>query len=170
MFKLFVSMILILACGALGLVKGQTYTQRLRELQQIKDMIQLLKTEIHYRQDPLPVIFQRLSGSRNSLDAQILELCKQSLEQKNDFKTSWETAINLASQNSCITASDKEILYDLGLQLGKSNVQGQLDLLNAAEQKLNLQLKDAEKQKLSKGKMYSGLGFSMGIIAAVLLI
>lgn len=170
MFKLFVSLILILACGAMGLVKGQTYSQRLRELQQVKDMIQLLETEIQYRQDPLPVIFQRLSGGRNSLDAEIMNLCKQSLEQKQDFQISWKTAINHASQNSCLTESDKEILYELGRQLGKSNVQGQLDLLKASEQKLNLQLTDAEKQKFSKGKMYSGLGFSMGIVVAVLLI
>lgn len=170
MYKLAISSALILACGILGLAKGHTYTQRFRELQEIKDILLMLRTEIHYRKDPLPVIFRRISESKDTLASRVLLCCRENIETGKSLQESWQSAVSEMTAKSCLTETDKKILYDMGIQLGRSNVKGQSDLLILTQQKIELQLAEADTDRHSKGKMYSGLGFSLGIVITVLLI
>lgn len=39
-----------------------------------------------------------------------------------------------------------------------------------AETKLSSQIEEAAREKATKGKMYKGLGFSIGIVIAIILI
>lgn len=170
MYKLVIGSVLILACGILGLVKGHTYTQRFRELQEIKDILLMLQTEIRYRKDPLPVVFKRISASKDTLASKILLRCRENIEAGKSMQESWKEAVSELTNKSCLTETDKKILYDLGIQLGKSNVKGQSDLLLLTQQKIEMQLAEADTDRHSKGKMYSGLGFSLGIVITVLLV
>ena len=62
------------------------------------------------------------------------------------------------------------MIKDLGLQLGKSDIQGHAGVFSLTEAKLEAQIQEASEEKKAKGKMYRGLGFSAGILIAVILI
>lgn len=170
MFKIILCIILILACGTAGILKSQVFSQRLKELNDLKDSFRMLRTEISYMKDPLPVIFERLGSGRQNIASEIFGTCCQLMKEKQDMQYSWCSSVDMAARNSSLTREDKAVIYDLGHQLGKSSVDGQIDLLQMTEEKLTIQIGNAEEQRKTKGKMYAGLGFSIGIVIAILLI
>ena len=170
MFKIILCLILICACGTAGILKAQQYSQRVRELNEFKDMCLNLKTEISYMKDPLPVIFERIADSRENIASEMLKTCCQLMKDNQDMQYSWYSAVDMAARTGAVTRDDKAVIYDLGTQLGRSNVQGQLDLLEMTEQKLDIKIREAEALKKTKGKMYAGLGFSIGTVIAILLL
>lgn len=170
MFKGVLCLILIFACGGLGMIKAQTYSQRYRELSDLKDMLRMLQTEMNYLKDPLPVIFARISSYKENSATDLLQECSFRMTENLDFCKCWEEAAILTYRGSCLNRQDMEVVKDLGLQLGKSNIQGQHSIFSLTEAKLDIQIAEAEKEKATKGKMYRGLGFSAGIILAVILI
>ena len=169
-FKGILCLIIIICCGAMGLFKSQTYSRRVAELSDARDVLRMLRTEISYMKDPLPVIFERIGNSRDSTASAILKDCSSFMKNNRDMESSWYSAMESATESSCLTDTDKAILSDLGTQLGRSNTNGQADLLKMTDEKLLLQLEEAEHHKRSKGKMYAGLGFSIGIVIAILLV
>lgn len=170
MFKGILCIIIIFSCGAMGLFKSQTYSQRARELSDIRDILRMLQTEISYMKDPLPIIFERIGNSKDNFAADILRNCSGFMRNNQDMEYCWTSAMEVSLTNSCLTDIDKSIIRDLGSQLGRSNIKGQSDLLKMTDEKLLLQLDEAEYNKKSKGKMYAGMGFSIGIVIAILMI
>ena len=170
MFKAVLSLIIILACGGLGIIKAQSYSQRHAELEDLKDMIQILQTEMSYRKDPLPAVFSRISAYKDTIAMDILLECSLLMKQSFDFKQCWQSAVETTCKGSCLTGEDLAIVNDLGLQLGKSDIQGQRAMFSLMDAKLQTQIKEASHEKETKGRMYRGLGFSIGIVIAVILI
>ncbi len=170
MFKWFLCLILILSCGSLGMMKAQSYSQRLTELSDLKDMIRMLRTEMQYRKDPLPTVFIRIASYKENRSMELLERCIGLMKENMEFKTCWEKAADLAYRGSCLTETDLAVIKDLGLQLGKSDIQGHAGVFSLTEAKLEAQIQEASEEKKAKGKMYRGLGFSAGILIAVILI
>lgn len=170
MYKAVLCLIIILSSGFLGLYKASLLSQRVKELQELREILMMLHTEISYMKDPLPVIFRRLGEGRCTLPAQILHNCSVLMNESKDMQYCWSASVELFAKTSCLTSEDIDVIYNLGLQLGRSSVQGQLDLLAMTGTKLKMQLKDADENKRTKGKMYAGMGFFIGIIIAVIFI
>ncbi len=170
MFKGILCLIIIFACGGLGLLKAQTYGQRLNELNDLKDMINMLQTEMSYRKDPLPAVFARIAAYKDSRAMDLLRECSRAMKESLDLKECWETAVCSAYKGSCLKEEDLIIMKDLGMQLGKSDIQGQAAMFSLTGAKLETQIEKAAKEKDTKGRMYRGLGFSIGIVIAVILI
>lgn len=170
MFKGILCIVIVAACGTLGIFKSQTYNQRVRELNDLRDMFRMLQTEISYMKDPLPVIFERIGIYKKNAVFDILKSCSMFMKENQDMQSCWTKAVDMSLMNSCLTEEDKAVILDLGIQLGRSSIKGQSDLLHMADEKILMQLKEAESYKSSKGKMYAGMGFSIGAVVAILLI
>jgi len=170
MFKLFIVIVLITSCGYIGVYKSNTYKYRVIELEDIYETIKLLQTEINYRKDSLPVIFRRLSEGKDTISSKILSGCVSRLNSSGSFENSWTNSICAVSDHTHLTADDLTIIKDLGSRLGKSGTDGQTDILKLTESKLCMQIDKATTEKITKGKMYSSLGFTSGILLAVVLI
>lgn len=170
MFKGILVIILISSCGFIGISKSYSYSRRVAELSEIRDTLRILNTEISYRKDPLPAIFCRISEEKRGIAAEFLNRCSFYMGQRHELETCWGKAADDIFTGSSLTASDKAIIRDLGAQMGKSSIKGQNEAIMLTEEKLKAQITEALREKNSKGKMYGGLGFSIGIIIAVLLI
>jgi len=170
MFKLLAAVLLIICCGALGLIKAQSYSRRVKQLGSIRDSLKILNTEISYRKDPLPVIFDRIAAACDDLAGEIFKRCCHYMGQRLDMETCWRRAVDDACSESSLTSADKAVIYGIGSQIGRSNIKGQNEAILLTEEKLKHQIEDALKEKNSKGKMYGGLGFTIGILITALLI
>lgn len=172
MLKGILCLVVVFACGGLGLLKAQTFSARLEDLTDLKDMIRILQTEMSYRKDPLPSAFARIAVYKDNRAMDLLRQCSDSMKESLDLMQCWEKAVETAYQKSgsCLNNEDLIILKDLGLQLGKSDIKGQAAMFSLTEAKLENQIRQSEKEKESKGKMYKGLGFSIGIVIAIILI
>lgn len=170
MFKAALCLIIILSCGTLGLLKSQAFSQRIRELQDLRSMVRQLNTEISYRKDPLITTFQRIAEQNTNISSKLLNKCVYHMTSYMELGQCWNIALEKVCEDTSLKKEDKAILAELGAQLGKSSVEGQTDMFRLTEEKLMHQINLAIKEKDSKGKMFGGLGFSLGIVVSVLLI
>lgn len=170
MFKGMLCLIVIFACGSLGILKAQTYSQRLEDLKDFKDMLKILQTEMSYRKDPLPAAFARIASYKDTKAMNLLYECSARMQNCREFRQCWEEAEAAAYRASYMNCEDRRVIKDLGLQLGKSDIQGQAAMFSLAETKLSSQMEEAAREKETKGKMYRGIGFSIGIVISVILI
>ena len=170
MVKSVLCIIIIFSCGTLGLLKSQAFSQRIKELNDIRSMIRQLNTEINYRKDPLITTFRRVASQNNNLSSRLLSKCAYHMTSYKEFGQCWNAALEEVCADTFLKKEDKAILAELGAQLGKSSVEGQADMFHLTEEKLLQQITLAVKEKDSKGKMFGGLGFSLGIVVSVLLI
>ena len=65
---------------------------------------------------------------------------------------------------------DIEVLRDLAMGLGKSDIKGQQSFMRPAMIRLENLLKEARVQEQKQSRMYKGLGVAAGIVIAVILI
>lgn len=170
MFKVFLLMAVIMSCGSIGLIKSSTYTSRVKELNQLRNILRILETEIYYKKEALPVIFQRISSADNLTAFRLFGKCLEYMQKHYDIAKCWKTSVYDIYGKSCLSKSDLQILCELGPLLGNSNVTGQSNAINLIDEKLKHQIFEAENDRKSKGKMYGGMGFTMGIVIAVLLV
>lgn len=170
MFKILLLILLILSCGILGIIKAADYRKRVVEINNFRSMLSLLNSEINYRKDPISLIFQRLSCDDISATMQILNKCNSLMNSNLSFRESWELAVEDVCSKSSLKKEDIEIIRSLGTYLGQSNSDEQKNFIKLTDEKLKIQFDEAMIEKKSKGKMYGGLGFSIGIIIAVILI
>lgn len=170
MFKGVLCAVIILACGGLGVFKAASFSERCRDLQDIKDMLQILETEITYRKDPLVHAFARISQYKDNRAMALLEQCSRKMKQHSELCSCWQESMKRVYQNSCLTAEDLLILTDMGMQLGKSSIQGQSSMFSLCNLKLDRQIEQAQEAKQTKGKMYRSMGFSIGAVIAVIFI
>ena len=104
LFLIFISSALI------GKYISQQYLYRLKELEEIKNALNILKTKIKFTYEPIPEIFEELA---NNSSYNISEIFKKS---KNKMKTksasiSWEEAIDETVCN--LNKEDKQKLKTL---------------------------------------------------------
>lgn len=170
MFKALLCIIIILSSGMLGIIKSQSYNQRIKELSYLRSMIHQLNIEISYRKDPLITAFRRISEQNSNISSKLLNRAADHMSDYKEFTQCWSDAVNEVCADTSLKKEDKAILEELGNQLGKNNIEGQTDMFRLIEEKLKYQINIAVKEKESKGKMFGGLGFSLGIVISVLLI
>lgn len=170
MFKAVLCIIIFLCSGGLGMLKAMTFSSRLQDLQDLKEMLQILETEISYRKDPLGKAFARIAEYKENRAMELLRLCSQKMKQNQEFRTCWEAAIAQVYSESALTSEDLLILKDMGLQMGKSSIDGQASMFVLVNLKLDRQIKQAREEKWTRGRMYRSLGFAIGAVIAIVLI
>ncbi len=152
MLKGILCLIIVFACGGLGLLKAQTYSARLEDLADLKDMIHILQTEMSYRKDPLPNAFARIASYKDNRAMDLLRRCSDSMKESLDLKQCWEQAVKYAYEKSgsCLTGEDLVILKDLGLQLGKSDIKGQAAMFALTE--LSWKIKSSRRPRRKRAR------------------
>ncbi len=170
MFKGALLIIIIASAGTMGLIKSNSYGQRVRQLQQLQNLLKHIDTEISYRKDTLPSVFYRTALAKDDITAEFLMRCLHYMDNKLPIGTCWTNAVKDVLEGTSLTKDDLNVFYDLASQIGNTNIKGQNEIFKLAEEKIMMQIDEAVSEKNSKGKMYGGLGFSVGIVIAVLFI
>ena len=62
------------------------------------------------------------------------------------------------------------MLYHLGEVLGKSDTEGEIASLSAAESRLRQCLQNAEEERSNKGRLYCTVGIMLGAAVGIILI
>jgi stage III sporulation protein AB len=87
-----------------------------------------------------------------------------------DLSECWEEAVHTAYRESALNQEDKRIIADLGLELGKTDMESQSGMFLRTLSLLEAQTAEAIEDKKSKGKMYKSLGSAIGVLIVILLI
>lgn len=155
-----------------GQLKAKSYDNRLTYLQDFISTLKILESEMKYRLDPLPEVFSRMSKSKKGLSGELLgKTCEIRNENHSfDFSSCWHAAVDAIYQDSSLTLKDRQIISDIGIDLGKTDMLGQSSLFSRAFTLLNDQVAEAIEEKKTKGKMYKSLGAAVGVLIVILFI
>ena len=161
----------VIGCGAIGLLKANDIRQRKALLLSFKDLLLHIATEIGYFKEPLPQIFQRLSQDTEGACGLLLRNCLTAyMTGKTDLGVLWKEAAEFVYEPLPVTSADLELIKKCGDFLGQSDFKGQQEHFALLHLQLDRQIEEAQRMIDSKGKLYSRLGFSAGLVIAIALI
>lgn len=151
---------------AIGIAISKTYENRVIELKEFKNILNIMKTKIKFTYEPLAEIFKQIA---NNNETNVEKIFGQMSNQITYFQTRevWENCIQRADIS--INQEDKDILKKLGKLLGQTDVDGQISEIEVTENFLNMQIDKAEEEKKKNQKMYKTLGITIGLIFVIIL-
>ena len=151
----------------IGILISKMYENRVKELRQFKNILNIIKTKIKFTYEPLAEIFNQISQEKSSEIEEIFENMTYKLAFEN-IKYSWMDAIQEADIS--ITQEDKDILKELGKVLGQTDADSQVNEIEVTESFLNMQIEKAEEARKKNQKMYKTLGVVVGLVFVIILI
>ena len=150
----------------IGLLISKSYGNRVIELKEFKNILNIMKTKIKFTYEPLAEIFKQISKDN---ETNIEKIFGQMANQITYYqaKDVWENCIQDADIS--IKQEDKDILKRLGKLLGQTDVEGQISEIEMTQSFLDMQIEKAEEEKNKNQKLYKTLGISVGLVFVIIL-
>ena len=162
----------ILTVFASGLISFQIAANYIKEIKQVKKLIYVLtymESELTYRRTPLPELFLKLSINRPGVLGSVFEKTGKLLEAK--LNSSVESCIGVAiDEVEGVSKSAVIVLNQLAANLGKFDVEGQVNGIRSVAEESRSILKSLEENKTEKLRGIKTLGVCAGAAVAILLI
>lgn len=159
--------LIFLMSTAIGILISKMYENRVKELQQFKNILNILKTKIKFTYEPLGEIFAQISHEGSNKIEEIFANIVNRLVFE-DVKYAWADSIQEADIS--INQEDKDILKELGKTLGQSDAESQVSNITLTESFLDMQIEKAEQERQKNQKIYKTLGIIVGLGFVIILI
>ncbi len=164
--KIVIYTFIFLSCSLIGILISKKYTNRVNELKEFKNALNIFKTKIRYTYEPIPDIFMQISENVNS---NIGNVFSQAANKMNVLAAGEAWNIALKMEELSINQEDRNVLENLSKLLGKTDLQGQLNQIEMTEDFLNEQIRKAEQEKNKNEKMYRTLGAIIGMVIVIIV-
>ncbi len=164
--KIIIYTFIFLSCSFIGILISRKYVNRVNELKEFKNALNIFKTKIRYTYEPIPEIFMQISKSVNPNISNVFSQAANKMEILAAGEA-WNIALKMEDLN--INEEDKNALNNLSKLLGKTDLEGQLNQIEMTSDFLDEQIKKAEKEKNKNEKMYRTLGMILGMTIVVIL-
>lgn len=165
--KIIIYSFIFLSCSLIGTLISKKYLNRVNELKEFKNALNIFKTKIRYTYEPIPEIFSEISINVNSNISNVFKVASDKMQYCSAGEA-WNLALKLDNLN--INEEDINALSKLSKLLGKTDVEGQLSQIEMTSSFLDKQIEFAEKQREKSEKMYRSLGMIIGIAIVILLV
>ena len=159
---------IFLSTSFIGILLSKRYANRVKELREFKNALNMFKTKMRFTYEPIPEIFKEISKGVNSNIGSVFNIASNNMKLLTAGRA-WELAIESTSMLN-INDEDKKALQNLSKLLGRTDVQGQLSQIEITESILDEQISKAEIEKRKNEKMYRSLGVIIGLAIVIILI
>lgn len=164
-----VLLLIISGSTSIGFLLSRSYTDRVKELRELSNLINMLKNKITFTHMPLGEIFEDLSKViSNKRISNVLKNVSKNIKQKS-FENVWNEAIDKERKFLNLKNEDIILVKSLGNLLGKTDIEGQISELNQFSNMLNFQIQKAEEESKKNEKMYKSLGTIIGLVIVIIL-
>lgn len=158
--------IILVACSVIGRYISKKYIIRVKELEEIKNALNMFQSKIKFTYEPIPEIFEEISKNTSKTVGQVFQKAKEKMQTKT-ANIAWEEAIEESPNN--LTKDDKYVLKTLSKLLGQTDVEGQSSQIEITQKFLETQIKEAQEEKAKNEKLYSKLGITIGLAIIIIL-
>lgn len=166
--KIIIYITLFISCYIIGLLISKKYTNRVEQLKDFKNALNIFKTKIRFTYEPIPDIFNQISGSLNNNVGNIFKKASENMKYKT-AEHAWIKAIE-SQEVLSLTKEDAGILKTLGKLLGKTDIEGQTNEIELVESFLDTQIEKSEKERINNEKLYKTLGVVCGLVLVIVLV
>ena len=165
--KIIIYSFIFLSCSLIGILVSKKYINRVNELKEFKNALNLFKTKIRYTYEPIPDIFKEISENVNSNISDVF----RNAANKMDILAAgdaWNLALKIDTLN--INDEDRNVLKNLSKLLGKTDLQGQINQIEMTSDCIEEQIQKAEKERNKSERMYRTLGMIIGMAIVIILV
>ena len=155
-------------CMLVGRLISKKYRNRVEELKQMQNALNMVKTKMRFTYEPLPDIFEEVQEKVTNFNiASIFQKAGSNMKEKTAGQAWRET---LEEQETNFTKEDHEIIKNFSRLLGKTDLEGQLSEIELVVELLEVQRRKAEESRNKNEKMYQTLGMVAGLAIVIILI
>ena len=167
------SLILFMILGTsslIGYLISGKYKNRVNDLKEIKNALNMFETKVRYTYEAVPEIFKQIAEEFQSNDSSIAKIFKIASENMKyrPAGDAWNLALEVTDTN--MNKEDIKTLKNLQKLLGKTDIEGQLSEIELTVSFLDIQITQAIKEKEKNEKLYKTLGMVTGLAIVVILI
>lgn len=172
MLKILLYLLIIGACGGIGILKAYGYRERVTLLEEFIKMTRTLKAELAYRLDPLPELLGRIGGFKGDSAHLVCKTAAQLYVERHGRTAAdvWETAVAQVYRGTTLRTEDLRVMTEIGANLGIGSSESQNALLAVQIAELTERLQEARQESATRGKMFTAMGFVLGITAVILIV
>ena len=168
-YKILGMVLIIVGCGGAGFSMAANHRMEEKSLRQLVGILDYMECELQYRLTTLPELCRNASKEFCGVPGKIL------YELSNEIES--QIAPNVAccmqavlGRNKRISPITMEILEQLGMSIGRFDLEGQLKGLNAVRNECKRNIDALSNNKEVRLRNYQTLGLCAGAALAILLI
>lgn len=159
----------VLGCGSVGMQIAANYRCEEKALQNLQKILDYMDCELQYRLTPLPQLCRQVGRIYKQTPGRVFtELASEMESQISPDVTCCMTAV--LQKSGDIPPLTKSVLSNLGVLIGKFDLNGQLQGLNSARADCKRHLDGLRNNRDSRLRSYQTLGLCAGAALAILLI
>ena len=169
-FKLVISFIIIIVCTYVGAYKAKKLKNREYILRDMVTFLKLVENEIKYMMDILPNVYESsrqklITSLKDSIGQIVVDMLKLDSSILID-KSIVENISNIEE----LTQYDKNIFISTLKNLGRSDVESQINIINNAINVIENQIVEANEIKNKNSKLYKTVGVITGLMIVIICI
>lgn len=164
------ALIVVVVFTTIGVIRANSLSQHARCLAEIIESLRFMSSELRSVATPLPEIFCEIAKVSRQETNNFFSMLSDSMEKivEISFAELWLEALDEGNLSLCHNEINE--LKRLGLSLGRYSAEEQCVAIDVCINRLEYAYTDALKKSIEGKKLYTGLGLSMGIMFAALLI
>lgn len=151
----------------IGKIFSRKYIDRLQELEEMKNFLNVFKSKIKFMYEPIPEIFNEIAINSKTSISYIFKLATIKMKTVN-ADLAWQESVEESKNN--LTQEDKDVIKMLSKLLGQTDVEGQISQIDITQNFLDSQIKEAQEEKQKNEKLYIRLGTTIGLAIVIILV
>ncbi len=167
MLRIF-AFVLFIICGAVG---GFTLSDKLRlrrdASREIFDVLQRISVLIRYKKMDMYEIVREIKSDMSFKNIDFISRLPDYYEPGTDFYNLWEDSLQ---HDSNIASDERNCLISFGRALGKTDIEGQLSMIESACEMIKDIQKCRNDEYLQKSKLYKSVGILLGTMTGIIII
>lgn len=168
-YKWFGAILIIISCSGCGFAIAAGKRREERLLCQMTGILQFMETELQYRLTPLPELCRMAAGETKGILRNVFMNLHRELNWRKlpDAGSCMYAAIQRSGE---IPARVRRLLVQLGHTLGRFDLPGQLQGIQAVRKRCEESLGSIRKNREERLRSYQTLGVCAGMALAIILI
>lgn len=167
LIKIFILLLIFLTSLKVGKVISKKYVNRVIELKEMKNALNMFLTKIKFTYESIPESFSEIG---NNIRGKIGEIFKNASNYMKDMSAGEAWIKTIENSNTNLTKEDKNIIKNFGRMLGKVDLDGQVSEIKLVQNFIDIQIETAEKEQLRNEKLYKTLGGIVGLAIVIILV
>lgn len=172
MLKLIGCVLIIFASSGMGYLKGMELKKHLVEVEKMRQMFLMLRSEIRHIKSPLPEAFRHIGKRMGGVyESWLLDLSEQLIRKSGvTFMELWSNSIEKHWKGGNLKEGDMEKLKAAGEHMGYLDEEMQVGTIDLYVEQLEQEIQRLQNEFAVEKKLYHCLGVMGGIFLAVVLI
>lgn len=164
--KYFILLLILISSSVIGKGIAKKYSNRVKELEEMSNALNIFKSKIIFTYSPIPEIFEEISMKAKGNVSAIFKKAKEKMGEMT-AGVAWEQAVEDVQSN--LNEEDKYTIKTLSKLLGQTDAEGQVGQIEITKKFIEEQIKEAIEQKQKNEGLYSKLGTTIGLAIVIIL-